>query len=172
MLHIRTASEAELARIMEIYRSAREFMARSGNPTQWGSTYPDAALIRADLTQGACRVICDEDGIRGVFALLGGQDPTYSSIQGGAWLNDEPYLTVHRLAGDGSAHGLFRCVMAYCKRRSENIRADTHADNRIMQGLLEKNGFVRCGVIELADGTSRLAYHWSAARMQGGRFSR
>ena len=28
-----------------------------------------------------------------------------------------------------------------------------------MQHLLEKNGFVRCGNITLADGTSRIAYH-------------
>lgn len=39
------------------------------------------------------------------------------------------------------------------------LRADTHADNKVMQHLLEKNGFVRCGNITLADGTSRIAYH-------------
>ena len=37
-------------------------------------------------------------------------------------------------------------------------RADTHADNKIMQHLLEKNGFTRCGVIHVADGSPRFAY--------------
>ena len=38
------------------------------------------------------------------------------------------------------------------------LRADTHADNKIMQHLLEKNGFTRCGVIHVADGSPRFAY--------------
>ena len=33
-----------------------------------------------------------------------------------------------------------------------------HADNKIMQHLLEKNGFARCGIIHVEDGTSRVAY--------------
>ena len=34
----------------------------------------------------------------------------------------------------------------------------THADNKIMQHLLEKNGFTRCGVIHVRDGSPRFAY--------------
>ncbi len=33
----------------------------------------------------------------------------------------------------------------------QSLRADTHADNKIMQHLLEKNGFTRCGVIHVAE---------------------
>ena len=32
---------------------------------------------------------------------------------------------------------------------SESLRADTHADNKIMQHLLEKNGFARCSIIHV-----------------------
>ena len=56
-------------------------------------------------------------------------------------------LLFHRLAGDGQVHGLFQCVLNYCKNISQNIRADTHADNQIMQKLMEKNGFMKCGII-------------------------
>ena len=31
-------------------------------------------------------------------------------------------------------------------------------DNKIMQHLLEKNGFTRCGIIHVADGSPRFAY--------------
>ena len=74
---------------------------------------------------------------------------------------DEPYLTIHRLAGDGQVHGLFQCVADYCKNISRNIRVDTHANNRIMQKLMEKNGFTKCGIIYVKDGTPRIAYHWT-----------
>ena len=41
----------------------------------------------------------------------------------------------------------------------ESYRADTHADNRPMQRLLEAYGFRRCGVIHGAvDGGERIAY--------------
>lgn len=62
-------------------------------------------------------------------------------------LNEEPYLTIHRLAGDGQVHGLFSCALNYCKNISSNIRGDTHADNKTMQRLIEKNGFTKCGTI-------------------------
>ena len=38
------------------------------------------------------------------------------------------------------------------------VRADTHADNKIMQHLLEENGFTKCGIIHVEDGTPRIAY--------------
>ena len=45
----------------------------------------------------------------------------------------------------------------------QSLRADTHADNKIMQHLLEKNGFTRCGIIHVADGSPRFAYQKLAA---------
>ena len=47
---------------------------------------------------------------------------------------------------------------AWCAERCDSLRADTHADNKIMQHILEKNGFARCGIIHVADGTPRIAY--------------
>ena len=161
MLRIRIATEADSETIRSVYRAAQEFMIRTGNPNQWGRSYPDEERIRADIRQNACRVLCDETGIHGVFALFRGAEPTYARIEGGEWLNSAPYVTIHRMAGDGTVHGLFRCAVQYCKGLSDNIRIDTHADNRIMQTLIEKNGFVKCGIIHVSDGTPRIAYHWT-----------
>lgn len=115
MLKIRNAELSDLGRILEIYRYAQEFMIQTGNATQWGRSYPEEALIRRDIAQNACKVIYDEMGIHGVFALFSEPDPTYAKIENGRWLNDEPYLTIHRVAGDGQVHGLFSRAADYCK---------------------------------------------------------
>ena len=161
MLKIRNAEHSDLERILEIYRYAQEFMIQTGNATQWGRSYPEEALIRRDIAQNACKVIYDEMGIHGVFALFSEPDPTYAKIDNGHWLNDEPYLTIHRMAGDGQVHGLFSLAADYCKGLSRNIRIDTHADNRVMQRCIEKNGFRKGGTIAVRDGSPRLAYQWT-----------
>ena len=148
--------------IWDIYAHAQDDMIQSGNPTQWGHFYPEAALIASDIHQNACKVIFDETGIHGVFALFAGVEPTYARIEGGNWLNNAPYLTIHRLAGDGQVHGLFRCTASYCKAIAQNIRIDTHTVYETMQHLIEADGFTRCGIIYIADGTPRIAYQWTA----------
>lgn len=162
MLKIKNAVDADFERIIEIYKLAQDYMIKSGNPNQWGHFYPDTALIKSDIAQNVCKVIYDESGIHGVFALFAGKDPTYEYIEKGSWLNEEPYLTIHRIAGDGEVHGLFNCAVNYCKSISRNVRVDTHADNLTMQKLIEKNGFSKCGIIYLSDGSPRIAYHWTA----------
>ena len=157
MLKVRDAATEELAQIMKIYECAQEYMIGTGNPTQWGHSYPSTELIRSDIEKKNCKVLCDEQGIRGVFALIEDGEPNYEHIEGGQWLNDDPYLTIHRVAGDGQVHGIFRCIVDYCSRISPNIRIDTHADNLTMQKLIEKNGFTRCGVIHVEDGSPRFA---------------
>ena len=162
MLKIRDAAMSDLDRIMEIYRYAQDYMIRSGNPGQWGHFYPDRDLIRSDIESGACKLLCDQDGIHGVFAVFEGDEPTYQYIENGQWLNQAPYITMHRMAGDGQVHGLFRCALDHCKSIADNIRVDTHEKNITMQKLIENNGFIKCGTIYVRDGSPRLAYHWTA----------
>jgi len=162
MLSVRDAVPEDFERIMEIYRFAQDFMIRTGNPTQWGHAYPSPELVQEDIRQKACKVICDETGIHGVFAQFDQPDPTYAKIEDGAWLNDAPYVTIHRVAGDGQVHGLFQCAANYGKSRCQNVRVDTHPDNLVMQRQITKNGFVKCGTIHVADGSPRFAYQWVA----------
>lgn len=160
MMQVRKAEKKELERIMEIYAYAQEYMIQNGNPTQWGHCYPERTMVEEDLASGVCHVVYDDGGIHGVFALFEGKDPTYAYIENGTWLNDEPYITIHRIAGDGQVGGVFQCASDYCKTVSDNVRIDTHADNKTMQHLVEKNAFIKCGIIYVSDGTPRLAYHW------------
>ena len=164
-LAVRPAVGADLDRIMEIYRVAQDRMIAAGNPSQWGHFYPSEEIVRTDIDNGNCHIVIEENGsrdeIRGVFAFCRGTEPTYLKIDGGAWLNDRPYAAIHRIAGDDRVHGIFDTILAFCRDRSGNLRIDTHHDNRIMQKLIERNGFVRCGIIHVEDGTPRIAYQWT-----------
>lgn len=161
MLQIRKATASDFDRITEIYRHAREFMFQTGNPNQWGRIFPTREMVASDIENGRGHVIFDNAGIHGVFALLTGDDPTYSYIESGKWLNDEPYVTIHRIAGDGDVHGIFKCAANFCKSISKNVRVDTHADNKIMQRAVENEGFVKCGIIYVRNHSPRIAYQWT-----------
>ena len=161
MLKIRKANTKDFGRIMEIYASAQDFMIRSGNPNQWGHFNPTKEMIISDINTGVCRVVYDDDGIHGVFALIEDGEPTYSYIEGGTWQNDEPYITIHRVASDGKVRGIFKFAADHCKSLSPNVRIDTHAENLVMQRHIEANGVLRCGTIYLANGSPRIAYQWT-----------
>ncbi len=160
MLQIRKAVLEDIDTIMQIYRKAQDFMIESGNPDQWGHSYPQEKMIRKDIEAGICHLIIDDEGVQGVFVLCTGEESTYRVIENGSWLNDEPYITIHRIAGAGKAHGIFSCAADYCKQISDNVRIDTHRNNLIMQRQIERNGFVKCGTIYVEDGSPRIAYHW------------
>ena len=161
LMHIKKAQIKDLNSIMRIYSIAQDEMIKSRNPTQWGHNYPSEELIKEDIKNKVCHVICEGNTIHGVFALLSGCEPTYTIITNGNWLNDDEYLTIHRIASDAEVKGIFKCVINYCKSLSSNIRIDTHENNKIMQHLIEKNGFVKCGKIFVRDGSPRIAYQWS-----------
>lgn len=86
-----------------------------------------------------------------------GEDPAYSIIEG-AWLNEQPYGVIHRLASSGREKGIARFVFDWCSQRSRNLRVDTHAQNLVMQHLFLSLDFVPCGTIFLPDGSPRFAY--------------
>lgn len=154
---IRKAQPSDWDDILEIYASARRFMREAGNPTQWGDFFPPEELIRDDIRLGL-NYVCELDGrIQGVFAMIPGEDPTYQVIEG-AWLNDRPYCTVHRVASRGERGGIAREILTWCLAQCGNIRIDTHDDNLPMQRVLDRCGFSKCGRIWIEDGTPRIAY--------------
>ena len=154
----RGANRFELDQIMDVYARARAFMAENGDPTQWKDSYPSRELIEEDILSNRLFVCVINGELEAVFAFVLGEDPTYRVIEDGQWLNDQPYGTLHRLASAGHRKGMGRMVIDWCLEHCESLRADTHADNKIMQHVLESNGFTRCGIIHVADGSPRIAY--------------
>jgi hypothetical protein len=160
-MEIRAARPSDMPEILRVYARARKYMEDTGNPDQWGKTHPPRQLLEKDIETGLLYVgVGDGGGIRLCFALVPGADPTYARIDG-AWLNDAPYAAIHRVASDGAEKGAFAKCLAFCRSRYENLRIDTHADNATMQHVVEKNGFVRCGIIYLENGDPRIAYQLS-----------
>lgn len=158
---IRKARRDDMTAILGIYEAAREYMRSSGNPNQWGNSYPPLRTIEEDLANGELYVLCDDRDVpHAVFAFVTGDDPTYGEIQEGDWSSDEPYGAIHRVASDGTLKGVVAQCMAFCKGLIGHLRIDTHQDNRTMQHVLEKNGFVCCGIVHIADGSPRLAYQY------------
>lgn len=160
---VRTATTADLDRIMEIYARARAFMAATGNPHQWGPTnWPPVELVRNDIETGKGHVCEHEGRVVGVFYFDQGEDvePTYQQIEDGAWLDDSPYGVVHRIASDGIVRGVGAFCLAWALEQcGGHMRIDTHGDNVVMQRLVERLGFVRCGTIYVEeDDYPRIAY--------------
>lgn len=160
-MNIRKSETMDFEAICHVYKCAREYMKNSGNPTQWGDKYPNETLITEDIESGRSYVLTDADGkVRGTFVFAIGIDPTYNVIENGTWLNDKPYGFIHRVANDGSIKGMFAETLAFCLKEIDNIRIDTHNDNKTMQHVLQKNGFALCGIIHIADGSERIAYQF------------
>ena len=171
---IRKAELAELDEIMKIFGIARQYMREKGNMSQWINGYPSRELITEDIEAGHLFVCLDigdvdcsagndgsEGKIHGVFAFILGDDPTYHVIEGGSWLNDEPYGTIHRMASDGVISGLLEKTMPFCLSHTDNVRIDTHADNEPMLNAVKRYRFKYCGVIYVADGSPREAFQYS-----------
>ena len=155
---IRKAIERDLLEIKSIVAKARELMKASGNVNQWVDGYPSIDVLLSDIRSGNAYLLLRENKAVAYFAMVDGSDPTYNFIAEGNWLNDDTYGVLHRIASNGEAKGVFKEILLYASEHYSNIRIDTHHDNKIMQRLLEQNEFVYCGVIFLADGSTRLAY--------------
>ncbi len=145
---IREARQTDVAEIMQVMDAAKKIMRQSGNVHQWGEGYPSEAVITADMERNGGFIIEDDGCIVGYFAFLPSPEPT----------------VVHRIASYPDAHGIFSSIMEFCFSNDENIRIDTHHDNKIMQHNILKHGFTYCGIIYLLSGDERLAYQKAVNR--------
>lgn len=157
---IRLATKEDLNVILDIYSYARSFMASTNNPNQWNDNYPSIEILLDDISKNELYVCFDEDEIYAVFVFFNHVDETYNYIEG-VWLNNESYGVIHRIASKGAKKGVFSEVFDYVNKFTNNIRIDTHNDNLVMQKVLSKHNFIKCGTIYLKNGSPRLAYHYT-----------
>ncbi len=158
-IYTRKVEKSDLPALRRIYDSAKNYMNETGNATQWRVGYPPSEMLEADIEQGQLYVICGSDGAHAVFAMIPGVDPTYLKIDG-AWLNSRPYAAIHRVASDGKIRRVVAQAVEFTKASHPelDIRIDTHENNRPMQTALSREGFVKCGIIHLANGDPRIAF--------------
>lgn len=160
---IRKGNTNDIPAIMEIIADAQSLLAGRG-VDQWQDGYPTADIIAQDIARAESYVIEIDRSVAATAVISFAGEVTYNSIDG-AWLNDNSYVVVHRLAVRNSVlrSGLARQMMLYAEelalqRGVNNIRVDTHNDNIAMQSLLNNLGFVFCGEITLLSGAPRIAF--------------
>ena len=135
-------------------------MRENGNPYQWGTGYPNDEIIIEDIKSG---VLYTDEGVNFAFVLMG-EEEAYKTIYEGKWLNNEPYITLHRIAGNGKVKGVFSRIFEFSLEKMKeaglsNLRIDTHEKNLTMQNAVTRQGFVRCGSVKLREG-ERIAYQY------------
>lgn len=155
---IRRATYDDLPVLMDVFRKARGIMRSSGNMHQWNDGYPSENIVRKDIDNGNCYVLCDDGEVVATMAFIPGPDPTYAEIYDGGWLSDAPYHVIHRIAVAEPGHNAAKALLDWGFGQAGSIRIDTHKDNVIMHHVLSKYGFTHCGVILLANGDPREAY--------------
>jgi hypothetical protein len=155
---IRKATYDDMPALMEVFRKARGIMRESGNLHQWNDGYPSEEVITADIRAGHCFVLCEGGEVLATMAFIPGPDPTYAEIYDGWWLSDAPYHVIHRIAAREPGNNAAKRLLDWAFTQTGCIRIDTHEDNVIMHHLLHKYGFLRCGIIHLANGDPREAY--------------
>ena len=166
-LLFRSATPADVPRILQIIRQAQRRMAAAGS-LQWQDGYPAVEHIEADLKHRYGHVIVRNDGFGNAAVIAYGAivfdgEPAYGAIDG-AWLTGGDYVVLHRLAvadgekGRGVAAEFMRRTEALARGRGVgSFRVDTNFDNRYMLRMLERLRFAYCGKIIYESG-ERLAF--------------
>ncbi|MBQ3250117.1 MAG: GNAT family N-acetyltransferase [Bacteroidales bacterium] len=155
---IRRATYDDVPVLMDVFRKARGIMRSSGNMNQWNDGYPSEEVVRKDIDNGHCVVLCEDGKVVATMAFIPGPDPTYAEIYDGGWLSDAPYHVIHRIAVAEPGHNAAKVLLDWGFGQAGSIRIDTHKDNVIMHHVLSKYGFTHCGLILLANGDPREAY--------------
>lgn len=149
---IEKAKLTDLSEIVAVIESARAYLKAQGIDQWQKSAYPAISDIRTDIENDVAYVLKVAGKVAAYGAVIAGFDPAYDLIQG-AWRNDNhDYVTVHRMAVSTAFRGqalgqrfltsVFETFSTY-----QDFRVDTHPNNQIMQHILTKLGFEKCGVV-------------------------
>lgn len=160
---IRLATLDDCAKVEILLNQAKAYF-KNNHIDQWQMGYPDVTDIIEDVKKHKGYVYDDGD-ILGYAMIDMNKDDNYDYIEG-HWLNDDSYGVIHRICVSDNAKGkgigskFIECAQELALNNGiYNLRIDTHKDNKSMQRLINKNGFVECGIIYVEDKTKRNAYH-------------
>ena len=159
----------DVPQIAALFDAARVSMAALGID-QWQNGVPNGDNAAEDVMWGIGRVAEEEGTIVAAYSFLTDGERDYDHICDGAWLTDgTPYAAVHRvtvaqhLRGRGVSIQMIEEIFREARCGGfASVRIDTHEGNIPMRRMLEKHGFVYCGIIYLHggpdDGARRAAY--------------
>ena len=163
----RKTEEKDCEQVIDLYRQAQAYFKGVGID-QWQNGYPNAETLAEDMAGGESYVLVDEEtgDVVGTCFVSFAVEHDYDVIHEGSWQHQEPYGVIHRVAvasdrkGQGLAGQMIEYAAEMCRERGiSSMRMDTHEDNRSMQRMFAKNGFVYRGIIYLGrDGAKRVAF--------------
>jgi GNAT superfamily N-acetyltransferase len=159
---LRLATLADATTIWEILQAAILQRKMDGS-TQWQNGYPNEGTVANDIQQGYGYVIEENNMIIAYAAIVFGDEPTYEVING-AWMSNQPYVVVHRVAtaptlkGKGIATQLFLMIEKLALSKNIfSIKVDTNFDNIPMLKIMDNLNYTYCGEI-FVSGIPRRAY--------------
>lgn len=149
----RLSTIEDVPEIGVIVNQAKKYLKEQGSP-QWQDGHePHAAVIREDIKKKASYVLTLNGEIVGTVALIAEKDPIYEAIDG-KWQGNGPYVSLHHVAvsqnyrGKGLGKTLLTSAIQQAQLLGfEDIRIDTYPANQPMLTLINKLGFVYCGMI-------------------------
>ena len=155
----RRAAEEDLPAMLGILEQAVTFLRESG-VDQWQDGYPNRDVYLADIAAGRGWVFeCVDDGeIAGYECVAMEPEACYPGING-KWLTEgENYAVIHRTMAAAKYRGtrLSSEMFSFAEELAagmgrQSIRVDTHRDNKPMNRICEKFGYVYCGVVNIGE---------------------
>ncbi len=152
-MNIELVTLDDLNKLMDIYDLARVRMINEGNLTQWDNREVFKTEIIDYINKKILYKVIENDEIVGYFAYIYDIEHAYDVIDG-KWLNQDKYITIHKIASKYNNKGIGGFIIKYvidrCKNEGiHNIKIDTHKNNLSMNKFLTNKGFINCGVISL-----------------------
>jgi GNAT superfamily N-acetyltransferase len=142
----------------------RKQMAAHGSG-QWQGKEPSFATIEEDILHQRYFLLFENHQPCGGAALMK-HEPGYDHLLEGRWLNQDPYMVIHRFFIAPSYQGrhlskilLDELELQVQQHHVNNLRLDTHALNQPMRGLLKRQHYHEVGKAWLPQAGERLVYH-------------
>ncbi len=154
----RKAILSDLPGILPVIEDAKALLRQNG-VDQWQDGFPNPTTLTADINTRHSFFIFSKkspDKPAGFLVLSLEPEPPYHNPVEGKLHLEGPYVTIHRTAvskenqGKGISRAMFSFSEAFTRTQNRHIlRVDTHKDNKIMQHILDREGFTYCCLVQL-----------------------
>lgn len=155
MVRLATLNDAPL--IMNVINDAKALFKSEGSD-QWQDkdNYPHLEAITTDIKRNEMYVNEIDGEIVGCIVLSSKEELAYDGIYDGSWINDRPYMVIHRIAvrkdyyRKGIAKQMMQAVINIARlNKTKSIKVDTKIENERMITLLQSFDFEIVGKINL-----------------------
>ena len=160
-MYLRKAHIEDIEDVMQVFSQARLAQRRAGF-RQWEDGYPSIDVLKSDI-DSAIGFILDDNGKTAGYIAIAAYDDEYNRHTE-LWDVGKDYAVFHRIALSDDYRGkklsgiLFDLAESHALRTGAAfVRIDTGLENKPMQHILSKRGYINLGRCDFIWG-ERLAY--------------